>query len=83
MNNELIRILLDYMSQQESDISNLNNKVIGLEELLIMNNHLLGFLSKIIAPFENKPNTPELDVNNDIYNYLLKYCIENETWGKA
>ena len=78
MNNELIRILLDYMSQQESDISNLNNKVIGLEELLIMNNHLLGFLSKIIAPFENKPNTPELDVNNDIYNYLLKYCIEND-----
>ena len=50
MNNELIRLLIDYMTQQESEIIDLNKKILQLEDLMLINNNLLGFLSQVVAP---------------------------------
>ena len=41
MDNELIRLLVDYMTQQESEILRLNKKLVELEDLMIINNNLL------------------------------------------
>lgn len=80
MNNELIRLLIDYMTQQESEIIDLNKKILQLEDLMVINNNLLGFLSQVVAPYQKQT---EHTVNNEIYSYLVKYCIENESWGKS
>lgn len=80
MDNELIRLLVDYMTQQESEILRLNKKLVELEDLMIINNNLLGFLSQIIAPYHKKQ---EHDIDNEIHDYLVKHCIENESWGQS
>lgn len=79
MDNELIRLLIDYMTQRESDIVDLNRKILELEDLMVINNNLLGFLSQIIAPYQKQENI----IDKEIETYLAKYCIENESWGKS
>ena len=54
--------------------------MILLEDLMLINNNLLGFLSQVVAPYQKQT---EHTVNNEIYSYLVKYCIENEAWGKS
>jgi hypothetical protein len=56
MDNELLRLLIDYMVQRESDIVDLNKKILELEDLMVINNNLLGFLSQIIAPYQKQEN---------------------------
>jgi|TARA_R100000908_G_C3706341_1_gene114736 hypothetical protein len=80
MDNELIRLLIDYMTQQESEILKLNKKLTGLEDLMVINNNLLGFLSQIVAPYQKQQDH---NINTEIYSYLVKYSIENESWGKS
>ena len=80
MDNELIRLLIDYMTQQESEILRLNKKLTELEDLMMINNNLLGFLSQIVAPYQKKQDH---NINTEIYNYLVKHSIENESWGKS
>jgi hypothetical protein len=80
MDNELIRLLIDYMAQQESDILKLNKKLTELEDLMMINNNLLGFLSQVVAPYQKQQDS---NINSEIYNYLVKYSIENESWGKS
>jgi hypothetical protein len=79
MDNELLRLLIDYMVQRESDIVDLNKKILELEDLMVINNNLLGFLSQIIAPYQKQENI----IDREIQNYLAKYAIENESWGKS
>jgi hypothetical protein len=80
MDNELIRLLIDYMTQQESEILRLNKKLTELEDLMMINNNLLGFLSQVVAPYQKQQDN---NINSEIYNYLVKYSIENESWGKS
>ena len=79
MDNELLRLLIDYMTQRESDIVDLNRKILELEDLMVINNNLLGFLSQIIAPYQKQENI----IDKEIQIYLAKYSIENESWGKS
>lgn len=79
MDNELLRLLIDYMTQRESDIVDLNRKILELEDLMVINNNLLGFLSQIIAPYQKQENI----IDQEIQTYLSKYSIENESWGKS
>ena len=46
---------------------------------MIINNNLLGFC-QIIAPYHKNK---EHDINNEIHDYLVKHCIENESWGQS
>jgi len=80
MDNELIRLLIDYMAQQESEVLKLNKKLTELEDLMMINNNLLGFLSQVVAPHQKQQDH---NINTEIYNYLVKYSIENESWGKS
>ena len=80
MDNELLRLLIDYMVQRKSDIVDLNKKILELEDLMVINNNLLGFLSQIIAPYQKKQ---ENAIDKEIQTYLSKYSIENESWGKS
>ena len=80
MDNELLRLLIDYMTQRESDIVDLNRKILELEDLMVINNNLLGFLSQIIAPYQKQQDNI---IDREIQNYLAKYAIENESWGKS
>lgn len=80
MDNELLRLLIDYMVQRESDIVDLNKKILELEDLMVINNNLLGFLSQIIAPYQQQQ---ENMIDKEIQTYLVKYSIENESWGKS
>lgn len=79
MDNELLRLLIDYMVQRESDIVDLNRKILELEDLMVINNNLLGFLSQIIAPYQKQEHI----IDREIQDYLAKYAIENESWGKS
>jgi len=80
MDNELIRLLIDYMTKRESDIVDLNRKILELEDLMVINNNLLGFLSQCIAPYQQQQ---EYTIDKEIQAYLAKYSIENESWGKS
>ena len=79
MDNELLRLLIDYMTQRESDIVDLNRKILELEDLMVINNNLLGFLSQIIAPYQKQEHI----IDREIQDCLAKYSIENESWGKS
>jgi len=79
----LLRLLLDCLTAQESQIKKLDKKLDKLQELILMNNDLLGFLAKNSMPADEMIIKTEIPLNQEVWEELIKYSAELEKWGKA
>lgn len=79
----LLRLLIDCLTAQESQIKNLDKKLDRLQELILMNNDLLGFLAKNSSPVDEMIIKTEIPLNQEMWEELIKHSAELEKWGKA
>lgn len=79
----LLRLLLECLTAQEYEIKRLDKKLDKLQELILMNNDLLGFLAKNSMPADQMILNTEIPLNQELWEELIKYSAELEKWGKA
>lgn len=79
----LLRLLIDCLTAQEFQIKNLDKKLDRLQELILMNNDLLGFLAKNSSPVDEMIIKTEIPLNQEMWEELIKHSAELEKWGKA
>ena len=79
----LLRLLIDCLTAQESQIKNLDKKLDRLQELILMNNDSLGFLAKNSSPVDEMIIKTEIPLNQEMWEELIKHSAELEKWGKA
>ena len=79
----LLKILLECLTEQENSIKQLDNKVTALQELSYLNNQLLGFVASTLSPTEHKITTANLKMTEEIIYELVKHSAEFEEWGQA
>lgn len=79
----LLRLLIECLTAQESQIKNLDKKLDRLQELILMNNDLLGFLAKNSSPVDEMIIKTEIPLNQEMWEELIKHSAELEKWGKA
>ena len=79
----LLRLLIDCLTAQESQIKNLDKKLDRLQELILMNNDLLGFLAKNSSPVDEMIIKTEIPLNQEMWEELIKHSAELEKWGQA
>ena len=79
----LLRLLLECLTAQEYEIKRLDKKLDKLQELILMNNDLLGFLAKNSMPADQIILNTEIPLNQELWEELIKYSAELEKWGKA
>lgn len=83
MEDYLLKILLECLTEQEYSIKKLNKKLKSLEEITLMNNRLLGFLSETISPIRRPYKDSQSELNEDLLSELIKHSAELEKWGKS
>ena len=79
----LLRLLLECLTAQEYEIKRLDKKLNKIQELILMNNDLLGFLAKNSMPADQMILNTEIPLNQELWEELIKYSAELEKWGKA
>ena len=79
----LLRLLLECLTAQEYEIKRLDKKLDKLQELILMNNDLLGFLANNSMPADQMILNTEIPLNQELWEELIKYSAELEKWGKA
>jgi hypothetical protein len=79
----LLRLLLECLTAQEYEIKRLDKKLDKIQELILMNNDLLGFLAKNSMPVDQMIVNTEIPLNQELWEELIKYSAELEKWGKA
>ena len=79
----LLKILLECLTEQEQSIKRLDNKLKNLEDIVLMNNRLLGFLSESFFPINRIQQDSESELNEDLLSELIKHSAELEKWGKS
>tara|TARA_R100000995_G_scaffold84601_1_gene63852 strand:- start:3236 stop:3490 length:255 start_codon:yes stop_codon:yes gene_type:complete len=79
----LLKILLECMTEQEMSLKNLDKRLKGLEELVLMNNRLLGFIVETLSPAPLRTQSFDSNLNEDLLSELIKHSAELETWGKS
>tara|TARA_Y100000114_G_C11699956_1_gene297981 strand:+ start:309 stop:569 length:261 start_codon:yes stop_codon:yes gene_type:complete len=79
----LLRLLIECLTAQESQIKNLDKKLDRLQDLVLMNNDLLGFLAKNSFPVDEINVKTEIPLNQEMWEELIKHSAELEKWGKA
>jgi|TARA_B100000085_G_scaffold283747_1_gene315132 hypothetical protein len=79
----LLRLLLECLTAQEYEIKRLDKKLDKIQELILMNNDLLGFLAKNSMPADQMILNTEIPLNQELWEELIKYSAELEKWGKA
>ena len=83
MEDYLLKILLECLTEQEQSIKRLDNKLKNLEDIVLMNNRLLGFLSESLFPINRIQQDSESELNEDLLSELIKHSAELEKWGKS
>ena len=79
----LLRLLLECLTTQEYSIKDLDNKLKDLGEVVLMNNQLLGYLSKTLTPVAEFSENYETQSKEELWEELTKHSAELEKWGKA
>ena len=83
MEDYLLKILLECMTEQEMSLKNLEKRLKGLEDLVLMNNRLLGFIVETLSPTPLRTQSFNSNLNEDLLLELIKHSAELETWGKS
>ena len=79
----LLKILLECLTEQENSIKKLDNKVTALQELSYLNNQLLGFVASTLSSTQHKITSANLKMTEEIIYELVKHSAEFEEWGQA
>ena len=87
MSQELIYILMGVLSAAVAIFytkKQLSSKRLkDIEELVLMNNRLLGFLAETLAPITHMVENSQQELNEDLLSELVKHSAELEKWGKT
>lgn len=83
MEDYLLKLLLECLTEQETSIKNIDIRLKDIEELVLMNNRLLGFLAETLAPITHMVENSQQELNEDLLSELVKHSAELEKWGKA
>ena len=79
----LLRLLLECLTTHEFSINDLDKKLTDLQEVVLMNNQLLGFLSKTLMPMAESSVNSETQLNEELWEELTKHSAQLEKWGKS
>ena len=79
----LLKILLECLTEQEHSIKRLDKQLKNLEEVVLMNNRLLGFLTETFSPAPPAYEDSQAEINEDLLSELIKHSAELEKWGKS
>ena len=83
MEDYLLKLLLECLTEQETSIKNIDKRLKDIEELVLMNNRLLGFLAETLAPITHMAENSQQELNEDLLSELVKHSAELEKWGKT
>lgn len=78
-----LQLLIQCMEMLESSISELDNKVTDSREINLMNNEILGFLAKTIAPVQKTIKKTQTEVNIEVWEELIKHSGDLGIWGES
>ena len=79
----LLKILLECLTEQEKSLKHLDNRLKSLEDLVLMNNRLLGFIAETLSPVANLTESSKANLSEDLLSELIKHSAELEKWGKS
>lgn len=78
-----LQLLLQCMEMLESSINELDNKVVDSNEINLMNNEILGFLAKTIAPVQKVTKKTQTEINIEVWEELIKHSGDLGIWGES
>lgn len=78
-----LQLLLQCMEMLESSIKELDNKIVDSTEINLMNNEILGFLAKIIAPVQKTSKKTQTEVNIEVWEELIRHSGDLGIWGES
>ena len=68
-----LQLLLQCMEMLESSIKELEEKTSDSFEINRMNNEILGFLAKTIAPVQETSKKTQVEINIEVWEELIKH----------
>jgi len=78
-----LQLLLQCMEMLESSIKELEEKTSDSFEINRMNNEILGFLAKTIAPVQETSKKTQVEINIEVWEELIKYSGDLGIWGES
>jgi hypothetical protein len=78
-----LQLLLQCMEMLESSIKELDNKIVDSTEINLMNNEILGFLAKTIAPVQKTSKKTQTEVNIEVWEELIRHSGDLGIWGES
>lgn len=78
-----LQLLLQCMEMLESSIDDLNNKILNSNEINLMNNEILGFLAKTVAPVQKTVVKTQTEINIEVWEELLRHSGDLGIWGES
>jgi len=78
-----LQLLLQCMEMLESSIKELEEKTSDSFEINRMNNEILGFLAKTIAPVQEISKKTQVEINIEVWEELIKHSGDLGIWGES
>ena len=78
-----LQLLLQCMEMLESSIKELEEKTSDSFEINRMNNEILGFLAKTIAPVQETSKKTQVEINIEVWEELIKHSGDLCIWGES
>jgi hypothetical protein len=76
-------LLLDYLLILESSLSDLDKKWSDLDEVVLANNQLLGFLAKTLTDTGVSSGSSAIQLSEELSEALTKLSADKEKWGES
>jgi hypothetical protein len=78
-----LQLLLQCMELLESSVKELDDRLADSTEINLMNNEILGFLAKTIAPVQKATKKTQTEVNIEVWEELIKHSGDLGIWGES
>jgi len=78
-----LQLLLQCMEMLESSIKELDGKLENSTEINLMNNEILGFLAKTVAPVQKMTKKTQIEVDIEVWEELIRHSGDLGIWGES
>jgi hypothetical protein len=78
-----LQLLLQCMELLESSVKELDDRLADSTEINLMNNEILGFLAKTIAPVQKTSKKTQTEVNIEVWEELIRHSGDLGIWGES
>jgi len=78
-----LQLLLQCLELLESSVKELDDRLADSTEINLMNNEILGFLAKTIAPVQKATKKTQTEVNIEVWEELIKHSGDLGIWGES